>query len=74
MVVFILRCDTVWSVSSVADVLKMEVADSSEAAATKCHISEDSDFRKLCSSNLLAPSKLCRVWKSVVFAWHFVAV
>jgi len=53
----------VWSVSSVADVLKMEVADSSEASTTKCHISEDSGFRKLCSSSLLAPSKLCRVGK-----------
>jgi hypothetical protein len=46
----------------VADVLKIEVADSSEAPATHCHISEDGDFRKLCSS-ILVPSKLCRAGK-----------
>jgi hypothetical protein len=53
----------VWSVSSVADVQKVDVADRSEAPATSCHISEDSDLRKLCSSSLLAPSKLCPVGK-----------
>jgi len=64
---WLLRCDIVWSLSSVADVLRMEVADSSEAPATNCHISDDNDFRKLCSSSLVAPSKLCRVGKVLFF-------
>lgn len=66
---WLLRCDIVWSLSSVAGVLKMEVADSSEAPAANCHTSEDSDFRKLCSSTLVASSKLCRVGK-VLFFFH----